>query len=247
MPTKRASARSRTKLAKAALISPLVLALKTWICSPMARAADCTSLNVNSTVEALAGLTSTATRAACGHQLTQQLQPLRRQLNREKIDTCQVAAGLGEARNKTELDRVFADDEDDGDRGGRRLCRKRRRSASRGDHGKRPANQFGRQPRQSIVLVFGPTVYDRHVLALDIAAVFEALAECAQTVRARVRRCGAEEPDHRQRRLLRARGERPNRRSAAENAMNTRLLIRSPRRRGQSVSAARRGRAPWRS
>jgi hypothetical protein len=63
--TKRASARSRTKLAKAALISPLVLALKTLVCSSMVRAADCTSLNVNS-MEALAGLTSTATRAAAG-------------------------------------------------------------------------------------------------------------------------------------------------------------------------------------
>jgi ABC transporter substrate binding protein len=37
--TKSASARSRTDVAKAASISRLVLALRTWICSPMARAA----------------------------------------------------------------------------------------------------------------------------------------------------------------------------------------------------------------
>src|SRR5262249_45808584 len=68
---------------------------------------------------------------------------------------------------------------------------------------------------QPIYLTLRPTVFDRHVLALDIAGVFEALAECAQTVRVRVvRRCGVEEPDHRHRRLLRARGERPCSRSA---------------------------------
>jgi hypothetical protein len=38
-----------------------------------------------------------------GHQLTQEFQPLRRQLNRENIDTCQVAARPSEAGNKTEL------------------------------------------------------------------------------------------------------------------------------------------------
>src|SRR6516165_11853012 len=40
--TKRASGRSRARPAKAASISPLVLALKAWICSPMTRAASCT-------------------------------------------------------------------------------------------------------------------------------------------------------------------------------------------------------------
>ena len=49
-PTKSASGRSRTRVAKAASISRLVLALKTWICSPMARAAASTSLNVVSVV-----------------------------------------------------------------------------------------------------------------------------------------------------------------------------------------------------
>src|SRR5262249_5359116 len=44
----------------------LVLALSTWSCNPMARAADCTSLNVASVLVALAGLTSTAIRATAG-------------------------------------------------------------------------------------------------------------------------------------------------------------------------------------
>ena len=42
------------------------------------------------------------------------------------------------------------------------------------------ANQFGRQRRQSIDLILGPAVDDRHVLALDVPDFFEALAKCAQ-------------------------------------------------------------------
>ena len=183
-PTKRASGRSRARVAKAASISRLVLALRTWICSPMARAAASTSRNVVSVFAALAGLTSTATRAGCGHQLAQEFQPLCHQLATEKIDPRQVAARPGEAGDKTEPDRVFGDDEDDGDRRGCRLGRERRSGASgRGDHGDLSANQFGRQRRQSIDLILGPAVFDRHVLALDIAGVLQALAKCAQTVR----------------------------------------------------------------
>src|SRR6516165_1434403 len=64
--TKRASGRSCTKLAKAVLISRMVLALRTRICNPMARAAASKSLNVGSAIAALAGLTSAATRTAVG-------------------------------------------------------------------------------------------------------------------------------------------------------------------------------------
>jgi hypothetical protein len=67
--TKSASGRSRTSVAKAASISRLVLALRTWICRPIVRAADSKSVNVDSATAALAGLTSTATRAA-PHQPT---------------------------------------------------------------------------------------------------------------------------------------------------------------------------------
>ena len=66
-------------------------------------------------------------RRRSGHQLAQQLQPLRRQLDREEVDARRVAARPVEAGDKTELDRVVADDEDDRDRRGRRLGRERRR------------------------------------------------------------------------------------------------------------------------
>ena len=88
--------------------------------------------------------------------------------------------------------------------------------AERGDHGDPSANEVSRQLRQPIELILRPAVFDRDVLALDIAGVFEALAKCAQTLRKRVGRRGVEEPDHRHRRLLRPRRERPRCRRAAE-------------------------------
>ena len=171
------------KVAKAASISRLVLALRTWICSPMARAAASTSLNVVSVLRSIGRIDEHGNTSCSGHQLTQEFQPLCHQLTTEKIDARQVAARPGEAGDKTKPDRVFADDEDDGDRRGCRLGREcRRRGSERGDHGDLPANQFGRQRRQPIDLTFGPAVFDRHVLALDIAGLLQALAECAQTV-----------------------------------------------------------------
>src|SRR5262249_19516178 len=50
-----------------------------------------------------------------GHQLMQQLQLLRHQFGVEKIDTRQVSARTGEARDETEPHGVVADDEHDRD------------------------------------------------------------------------------------------------------------------------------------
>src|SRR5499427_9206993 len=109
--TKSASGRSRTKVSKAASIWRLVLVLKTRICSPMACAADATSLNVDSAVVALAGLTNTATRVAPGTNARRSSSRLCRQFRGEEIDAGQVAARPREAGDKTKPDRVFVDDE----------------------------------------------------------------------------------------------------------------------------------------
>jgi hypothetical protein len=94
-----------------------------------------------------------------GHQLAQELQALRCQLDIEHIDAGQVAAGPGEAGDKTKPDRILADHEDDGDRRGRCLGRDRRRGARAGnDHGDPAANQVGCQLRQTIHLALGPAV-----------------------------------------------------------------------------------------
>ena len=114
----------------------------------------------------------------CGHQLAQECQPLRHQFINEIIDARRVATRSGEAGDEAEPDRVFADGEDNGDRRGCRLGRERRRgTSSRGDHGDLAANQFGGQCRQPIELTLRPAVFDRHVLALDIASFAEALSE----------------------------------------------------------------------
>src|SRR5262244_2299746 len=118
----RASDRSLIRVANAASSSRLVLALRTWICSPIARAAASTSLNVASVPGALVGSTSTAIRMAPGTSS-------RRSSNR--FDASSVLKALipdarpGEARN-----RVYADKEDDGDRRGGRLGREHGRDTS---------------------------------------------------------------------------------------------------------------------
>src|SRR5438034_10557265 len=80
-----------------------------------------------------------------------------------------------------------------------------------------PPNQLGRQRRQPIVSALRPAVLDRNVLTLDEAGFLQSLAECAQApFHDGFRRCGAEEPDHRHRRLLRPCRERPRGCGAAE-------------------------------
>ena len=155
--------------------------------------------------------------SGCGHQLMQELQPLCHQLGTEEIDTSEVAARSGEAGDETEPDRVFGGEEDDRNRGGRGLGRQCHSGAATCyDHGDRSARQISRQRRNSIKLILGPSVFGRHVLALNIAGALEALAKCAQTIRQRVRRSAVEEPNHRHRRL-RVRRKRPrSRRSANE-------------------------------
>jgi hypothetical protein len=65
-------------------------------------------------------------------------------------------------------------------------------------------------------LTVGETVCERHILAIDIAGVFEALVDCAQKVLGRAKRSWIEESDHRHRWLLRARHLRPRCRAAEQ-------------------------------
>src|SRR5262249_61904934 len=72
------------------------------------------------------------------------------------------------------------------------------------------ADQFSSQRRKPIELPIGPAVFDGHVLTLDIAGLLQALMKFGQTSHRKHRRgCRAEIPDHRHRRLLRARRQRP--------------------------------------
>ena len=88
----------------------------------------------------------------------QQFQPLRRYLHVRLGHARDVAARPIKTGDEAKPDRVAARFEDDRNGRGRRLCRKRRRSAGRGNHGHLTMNQIGRQCRQSVV--FGPPPSD---------------------------------------------------------------------------------------
>src|SRR5262249_36890508 len=141
---------------------------------------------------------------------------LRRQRARDQIKPCQIAARSVEAGDQAGLDRLDPSAEDDGNRGGRRLGRERGRTITGDENGDQAANQVRRLRRQAIVLTIYPTVFNRDVLALNIAGFGQRLAEACQDLPALRERRTAEEPDHRHRRLLPACRERPSRSSAAE-------------------------------
>ena len=88
-------------------------------------------------------------------------------------------------------------------------------------------------------------MFDRHVLAFDMAGFGETAAECIQERPTRSDRLRAEKPHHRHR-LLRARRKRPHAAAPPSSVMNSRRIIQSPRRHGREASAEFRGRASLR-
>src|SRR5262249_58109250 len=140
----------------------------------------------------------------------QQLEALWSYLSVQIGHTGEIAAGPIEAIDKSDLDGIDRHPENDRNGCCRRLCRQGgRRAASCDDHTHMTVGELRRKCRQSIVLALRPPILDRDILTLDIACFFQALAKRAQTVRIQVRRGSAEKSDHRHRRLLRARRERP--------------------------------------
>jgi hypothetical protein len=89
----------------------------------------------------------------------------------------------------------------------------RRLAAGRRDHCRRRACKFGGQPRQLLEAAFSPAIFDRDVLAFDIAGLGKALAECGNVMGGFGGRAGVEESGQRDR-LLRPRRERAVRRRA---------------------------------
>src|SRR5262249_607798 len=79
----------------------------------------------------------------------------------------------------------------------------------RSDHAHPTANQIGRQLWQSIEAAFCPAIFDRHVLAFDVAGLSKAFPERSHQVLPLAGRGGIKESGHGHRWLLRARRERP--------------------------------------
>jgi hypothetical protein len=71
-------------------------------------------------------------------------------------------------------------------------------------------HEVSRQRRKPIVMSISPTIFDRDVLALDIANLAQAQTECVDNGRRLAWRSAAKEPDRRHCGPLRAHGERPS-------------------------------------
>src|SRR6516164_10046725 len=183
----------------------------------MIGAASCRSRNVFSVAAALAGLTSTATRAAVGTNSCRSRSRLAATSSERKLTPVALPPRTGKAGHKTKLDRVARDTEYDWDRRSCRFGRARRRpAAGDSDHRHWAANQIGQQCRQPIVLALQPVVLDSDVLPFDITGFPETFTERGHITRSDFRSPGVEKLDHRHRRLLRARNEGPPGCRAAE-------------------------------
>src|SRR5262249_26196100 len=111
----------------------------------------------------------------------QEFQPLRRQFTADKVDACRVAARPWDASDEPELDWVFGEDEDNGDRRGRRLGCKRRSVAACDDYRNLSANQFDRQLLQPLVLDLSPASFIGNVCCLDNVGLLPALPKSSHS------------------------------------------------------------------
>jgi hypothetical protein len=85
------------------------------------------------------------------------------------------------------------------------------RTAPTHNHGDAAADEIGCERRQLTKLVLRPVVFDRHILALDIAGFLEAQEKRNGDALVDIK--WVKEPDHRQPRLLCPRRQRPRRRA----------------------------------
>ena len=144
----------------------------------------------------------------------QQFQAFRCYLCGRLSHACDVTARSAQATDEAEPDRVGGRFEDDRNNGGGRFCREGCRRAARREHGHLSLHQISCHCRQSVVVPLRPSEFDLDVLALDQTRFTQAFPKRCHTIRVGLRRPGSEETDHRHRRLLRARGERPGGRAA---------------------------------
>jgi hypothetical protein len=151
------------------------------------------------------------------HQVAEQPQPLRFHQIRQQSHSGHIAARPAEARDQAGGDRVAADPEHDRDGRTRGLRRESGNvTPGRHDDGHLPAHQIGGEGRQSAVVTARPAEFDGHVVPVNETALPQAGAERVEEVHGILRRPGAHVSDHRNGRLLRARGERPCGRRSAE-------------------------------
>src|SRR5262249_3206440 len=124
-----------------------------------------------------------------------------------------IGTWSAEAGDEAVNDGVAPGHKHDRHRRGHRLGNERRRRVS-DDQDDLPTNQISDQERQSVSSIFRRTIFDLDVLACDEACCPPPRAERGRQMRGISERGTADESDHRYRRLLRARRERPRSRAA---------------------------------
>src|SRR5262249_17503295 len=150
------------------------------------------------------------------YQLVQRLQHFRHYVAGKKAHTGNVAAGPVQTIDEAHLDRIAADSENNWNRSRCRLGGYRRVVRHCGNDRHSAPDQVASERRKPISLALGRSVLDYYILAFDIANLTQALAEFSQPMHVSFEWCGAEKRDHRYRRLLRARSERPSGCGSAE-------------------------------
>ena len=195
------------------------------------------------------GLTSTATDGRVRHQLAQQLQSLcRRAWPAENANAGDIAARPIEAGDEAALDRIVAAREDDRNRRGCRLGRQRRRRRRQWRRSRPPGGEPDRPPAPATDRIDPPPSGIRSrrcgprrsrlrsglggTRPRDAGSV-EATPLLRNPITGIVGCC--------------ARAASGHAAAPPSSVMNSRRLIRSPRRRGRATIVVPRGRAPWRS
>jgi len=152
-----------------------------------------------------------------GNEFVKQAEPLTGDQSGEPAHAGDITAGPIEATYVALVNRIAASREHNRNGLGRRHGSQYRSAASgRSDHVELAADQIGRKGRQSIVLVFCKTVFDRRVAGLDIAGFTQAASERGEEVGRVILAERVQEADHRHRWLLRVCRERPRGCRAAE-------------------------------
>src|SRR5215813_6923749 len=128
-----------------------------------------------------------------------------------------VAARLDYTFHETKLDGIYFVGEHDRDCGRRSPCSKCHvRAAWCSDDCHSAVKEISHQLRHQLVSSFCPAVFDCDALALRVAGFIQTLPKGSHTIIGGFGGPGADQTNHRLRRLLRPRRERPRRSCAAE-------------------------------
>jgi len=159
------------------------------------------------------GAISSAPAPRCN--LVQQFETLRHHRRTEGSNAGEIAPRVVKARNQAEADRVFAHIKDNGNCSGRPLRRIGGGNTERDDDGYMSADEVCCQAGQPVELSLSEGGLDNDVLALNEPCFLESLTDRVDNFHLGGRG-GCQQSNHRHRRLLRPRRERPRCRCAAE-------------------------------